>query len=77
MFIKLTNGVSGLRGNPLYINKDWIVSIYEAPSQEGMIKTIVYGGPQGTTWEVEESPSEVYKRIIKSELAKDEIKTEK
>lgn len=65
------------RGNPIYINKDWIVSIYEAPSQEGMIKTIVYGGPSGSSWEIEESPSEVYKRILKSELAKSDLESEK
>jgi len=77
MLIKLTNGVSMLKGNPLYINKDWIVSVYEAPSEEGMIKTIVYGGPQGTTWEVEESPSEVYKRILASEVGLTETKNDK
>ena len=65
------------KGNPIYINKDWIVSIYEAPSQQGMFKTVVYGGPAGTTWEIEESPAEVYKRILAQETAFSEIKNDK
>ena len=72
MLIKLTNGAAMHKGNPIYINKDWIVSVYEAPSDQGMFKTLVYGGPTGSTWEIEESPAEVYKRILKSELVKSE-----
>ena len=65
MIIKLSNGTGALKGNPLYINTRWIVSIYEVISDEGMVKTLIYGGPLGIIWEVEESPSEVYKIIAK------------
>jgi hypothetical protein len=58
--IKFTNNADAHRGNPIYIHPDWIVAVFEAPSQPGgSLKTIIYGGPQGTSWEVEESPAEV------------------
>jgi hypothetical protein len=62
--IKLTNDTEAFKGNPIYINPDWIVAIFENSAEPGgSLKTIVYGGPQGTSWEVEESPAEVYKLI--------------
>ena len=60
--IKLTNTNAAHLGDPLYINADWIVSIFEV-SNEGCLSTIVFGGPHGTSWNVEESPAEI-KRII-------------
>jgi hypothetical protein len=64
MLIKLTNAAdSVLKGNPLYINVDWIVSVYEVPRDSGSVRTIIYGGPQCITWEVEESLSEVEKKV--------------
>lgn len=62
--IKLTNATEALLDNPIYINQDWIVAVFEAPSMPGgSLKTIVYGGPTGITWEVSESPSDVYKMV--------------
>lgn len=62
--IKLTNATDQHKGNPLYINPEWIVAIFETSTEAGgSLKTIVYGGPQGTSWEVEESPADVYKLI--------------
>lgn len=60
--IKLTNVNAAHLGDPIYINIDWIVSIFEI-SNEGSLSTVIFGGPQGTTWQVEESPEEI-KRII-------------
>lgn len=62
--IKLTNAAEAHLGNTIHINADWIVAIFEAPSQPGgSLKTIVYGGPTGTSWEVEQSPADVAKLI--------------
>lgn len=58
--IKLTNATEQHKGNPIYINPEWIVAVFEnATTDGGSLKTIVYGGPQGTSWEVDESPSEI------------------
>lgn len=58
--IKLTNLAIEHNGNPLYINPDWIVAIFPFSTDDGgSLKTIVYGGPSGTSWEVEESPEEI------------------
>jgi hypothetical protein len=63
-FIKLTNTVGQHAGNPIYINSDWIVSIYEIPREEGgSLVTVVWGGPKGEAWNVEESPREIIKLI--------------
>jgi hypothetical protein len=63
--IKLTNAAEAHLGNPIYINPDWIVAVFEAPAQPGgSLKTIVYGGSQGTSWEVEQSPADVA-RLVK------------
>jgi hypothetical protein len=62
--IKLTNATDQHKGNPIHINPEWIVAIFEnATTDGGSLRTIVYGGPQGTSWEVEESPSDVAKMI--------------
>lgn len=62
--IKLTNATAEHKGNTIYINHEWIVALFEASTElGGSLRTVVYGGPQGTSWEVEESPAEVYKLI--------------
>ena len=49
--IKLTNATEQHKGNPIYIHPDWIVAVFEnATTDGGSLKTIVYGGPQGTSW---------------------------
>jgi hypothetical protein len=62
--IKLTNAAQEHLGNTIYINKDWIVAVFEAPAMPGgSLKTIIYGGPTGITWEVAESPADVFKMV--------------
>lgn len=64
MFLKFTNSSENHKGSSIYINKEWIVAIYEIASQEGgSLKTIIWGGPTGISWEVEESLGEVIKII--------------
>jgi hypothetical protein len=64
MLIKLTNAADEHRGNNIYISHDWIVAVFNAPTQPGgSLRTIVYGGPQGTSWTVDESPEEIYRLI--------------
>ncbi len=63
-FVKLSN-TGRYRGDPIYINIDWITSIFEESSEQyGSLSTIVFGGPGGgTRWTVEESAKEVIKKI--------------
>jgi hypothetical protein len=64
MLIKLTNSSIEHKGNSIFINHDWIVAVFQAPSQPGgSLNTIVYGGPQGTSWNVDESPEEIRKLV--------------
>lgn len=62
--IKFSN-TGRYRGDPLYINPDWIVSVFEESSEQyGSLSTIIFGGPgNGTRWVVEESAKEVIKKI--------------
>ena len=69
-FIKLTNDADAHKGNTIYINADHITAIYEAPSNDGGFKTYLYGGPGGTTWEVEQSPKHVLDLITPVEYIK-------
>ena len=64
MMIKFTNAAENMEGNPIYINKEWIVSLYETArnGEGGSLVTIIFGGP-GLAWEVEESLEEAYKKI--------------
>jgi hypothetical protein len=62
--IKLTNATDQYKGNAIYINPEWIVAVFSTSFETGgSLKTIVYGGPQGTSWEVEESPEEIHKLL--------------
>ena len=61
--LRFTNASGTYMGNPLYISKEWIVSIFEHPRDGGSLITVIFGGPAGTSWEVEESLSEVLKII--------------
>lgn len=62
-FIKLTNAAPEHLGNPLYMNTDWIVSVFPVQKPEGGETTMVFGGPSGTTWRVSESTEEVVKQL--------------
>lgn len=70
VFVRFTNNADGHKGMPLHINVNMIASVYEFPSVEGgSLQTCVYGGPSGSVWVVEESVSEVLKKI--SEVTRD------
>jgi hypothetical protein len=64
--IKFTNASQGRKGDPLYINSDWIITVFEAHVEGGSLITIIFGGPTGISWEVEESLSEAIKLINES-----------
>ena len=62
--IKFTNASEGRKGDPIYINSEWIVSVFEDHIQGGSLATVVFGGPgNGTPWFIEESLSEAIKLI--------------
>lgn len=63
MMIKFTNNLDGYKGDPLYLNRDWIAAVYEKDTDGGSLRTIIWGGPTGQAWEVEESLNEVIKKI--------------
>lgn len=61
--LKFTNASNGQKGNLLFINREWIVSVYEFTRRDDTMVTAIYGGPTGLVWEVEESITEVAKII--------------
>ena len=62
--VKLTNAVIEHLDNPIFINADWIVAVFPQNNiTGGGQSTIVYGGPQGETWIVQEGVEEVIKKI--------------
>jgi hypothetical protein len=61
MMVKFTNAANEYKGNPLYINSEWIVSCFEESNNGGSLYTVIFGGPTGIPWYVEESLSEVVK----------------
>jgi hypothetical protein len=63
MFIKLTNATQGYLDSPLYFNVDWIVTYYTQSTDGGSLTTLLYGGPTGIHWYVEESPEQITKLI--------------
>jgi len=62
MLIKLTNSNEHLKGMPIYITAEHILSVFETPTDGGSLVTSVYG-IRGDTWFVEESLSQVVKLI--------------
>jgi len=64
MLIKLTNAAEEHKGNKLFLHSNWIVSVFSVATQDGgSLSTVVYGGPQGTSWSVEESPEQIQSLI--------------
>lgn len=47
---------------PIYINRDHIISVYEKATENGSLRTVIYGSGNNN-WHVEESLSEVIKMI--------------
>jgi hypothetical protein len=63
MMLKFTNTHVDRLGDPVYISKEWIVSVFEEHVKGGTLSTVIYGGPKGERWYVEEGLSEVIKII--------------
>jgi len=63
-FVKLTNSNDQHKGNPIYLNVDHITAVYDIAVEGSNIKTFVFGGYTGVTWEVEESPKQVIDLIM-------------
>lgn len=61
MFIRLTNGVQERKGDPLYINVNFIKVVYEDHVPGGSLITQIHA--ENVTWTVEESLGEVMKLI--------------
>ena len=61
MFIRLTNMFHERKGDPLYINVNHIIVVYEDHEPGGSLMTQVHA--EGLTWTVEESFGEVMKLI--------------
>ena len=62
MFLKLTNNIDGLKGDPIYINMDHVKSIYERQIPEGGFVTELFSDTN-LVWFVEESPALIYKML--------------
>ena len=60
--VKFTNSNEQLKGMPIYLMDEHIVSVFEMPTDGGSLVTAIYG-ISGDTWYVEEGLSEVV-RII-------------
>ena len=62
IMLKFTNMNTDRLDMPIYINRDHIISVYENATDNGSLRTIIYG-TGGNTWHVEESLNEVIKII--------------
>jgi hypothetical protein len=62
MLVKLLNNNPELKGMPIYLMQEHIISVFEIPTDSGSLVTCVYG-IRGDTWQVEEGLSEAV-RII-------------
>lgn len=62
MFIKLTNAAEGRKGDPILINVNHILSVYENSTDGGSLQTVVYGF-NGLSWTVEEGFSVVAQKM--------------
>ena len=62
MFVKLTNAAEGRKGDPILINTNHILSVYENPTDGGSLQTVIYGF-NNLSWTVEEGFSVVAQKI--------------
>ena len=62
MLVKFTNNNENLKGMPIYLMTDHIVSVFEVPTDGGSLVTAVYG-IRGDTWYVEEGLDQAVKII--------------
>lgn len=68
MFIKVTNAGIERRGDPVIININSVVSVYEDHVEGGSLMTVIYSS-NGLMWYVEESLEAVY-RLLEEALKK-------
>jgi hypothetical protein len=70
-FVKLTNATPGHLDDPLYINVDYIAAVYPLRNPDsGGERTIVFGGPTGQNWHVEEGIEKVLRLIKEAQPVK-------
>ena len=62
MFIRVKNAKENMRGEPLLININSIISIFEDHVEGGSLFTVIYSSKE-LSWIVEEGIEEVYKKI--------------
>lgn len=62
MFIRVVNSHGDRRGDPLLININSIVSVYEDHSEGGSLKTVIYASDK-LAWTVEESIEKIHALI--------------
>ena len=62
MLVKLLNNNPELKGMPIYLMQEHIISVFEIPTDSGSLVTCVYG-TGGDTWQVEEGLAETIKII--------------
>lgn len=64
MFAKFTNAADLHKGSSIYISPSHVAAVYEfAKEPGGSLTTMIYGGPTGVVWEVEESLLEVLTKL--------------
>lgn len=57
MLVKLTNNHEHMRGMPIYLMTEHVLSVFETPTDGGSLVTSIYG-IRGDTWYVEEGLKE-------------------
>ena len=64
MLLKFANAAPEHAGNPIFINSDHITAVYPVmPPEGGGQSTIIFGGPTGQAWIVEEGVEQAVKMI--------------
>jgi len=63
MLIKLTNAAKGRIGDPLILNTDFIVSLFENLQTDTDTKVTFAYSVSGSTWEVKETLDEISELI--------------
>lgn len=62
MLVKFVNRMQGRLGDPIYINVNKILSVYEEATKNGSLSTVIYA-EEDKFWFVEEGLSEAVKKI--------------
>lgn len=69
MFVRLTNAADGRKGDPILINVNHILSVYENSTNGGSLQTVIYG-LNSLAWTVEEGFSTVEQKIREAKAEK-------